>query len=200
MKEVVIFDLGGVLIDWNPRYVYREIFNNEEEMEYFLEHITTSEWNEEQDAGRSLSEATEMLVEMYPQHEINIRKYYGEWRGMLKGAIAQSVKILERLKKENNVRLYALTNWSAETFPFALKTFNFLEWFDGIVVSGEEKLKKPDPQIYHLLLSRYSLDASVCVFIDDNLRNVEAARACGIDSIHFETPSQMLKELRKRGI
>jgi len=137
--ENIIFDLGGVLIDWNPRYLYRKIFSSEDEMEHFLRHIATSEWNAEQDAGRSLKEGTEWLVQRFPQHKEAIEAYYGRWEEMLRGEIKASVDIFYRLKAMRTYRLYALTNWSAETFIIARQRFSFLQDFDGIVVSGEEK-------------------------------------------------------------
>src|SRR5215212_5971306 len=136
----IIFDLGGVLIDWNPRYVYRTIFDNEEKIDWFFENICTNEWNEHQDSGRSLKEATEELVAKHPEHENEIRAYYDRWEEMLGGPINETVEILRSLKEANKYKLYALTNWSAETFPVALQRYDFLQWFDGIVMSGEEKI------------------------------------------------------------
>jgi len=196
----IIFDLGGVLIDWNPRYVYRQIFESEERIDWFFENICTSEWNEHQDAGRSLEEATEELVAKYPEHENEIRAYYDRWEEMLGGAINETVEILRSLKETNKYKLYALTNWSAETFPVALQRYDFLQWFDGIVMSGEEKTRKPFPEIYQTLLTRFNVNPSEVIFIDDSLRNVEGANAVGIDGIHFQSPQQLLNELKSQGI
>ena len=138
----IIFDLGGVLIDWNPRYVYRQIFDNEEKIDWFFENICTHEWNEHQDAGRSLQEATEELVAKFPEYENEVRAYYGRWEEMLGGPVNETVEILHLLKQLNKYNLYALTNWSAETFPVALERYDFLKWFDGIVMSGEEKTRR----------------------------------------------------------
>ena len=132
-----------MLIDWNPDYVYRTIFNDETKMREFYNEICTSEWNEEQDAGRGLKEATEELVAKFPHEEKNIRAYYDRWEEMLRGEIEESVQVLEKIKQKGEVKLYALTNWSAETFPVALRRFPFLQWFDGRLVSGEEKMRKP---------------------------------------------------------
>jgi 2-haloacid dehalogenase len=199
MTTAIIFDLGGVLIDWNPVYLYEKIFDNETEMKQFLEKICTPEWNEEQDAGRTLSEGTDFLIKEYPQHEENIRAYYDRWEEMLGGVIEGTVEIFRKLKDKSEYKLYALTNWSAETFPIALQRYEFLNWFDGVVVSGTEKIRKPFPEFYELLLDRYNLKAEEALFIDDNVRNVHAAKQVGIDSIPFKNPTQLQEELLARG-
>ena len=193
--DTIIFDFGGVLIDWNPRYVFRQIFDTEKEIDWFLENICDMAWNEEQDAGRSLEEATAIKLIEYPEHAQAILAYYGRWEEMLGGPIQTSVDILTSLKDSNQYRLYGLTNWSEETFPFARERFDFLNIFDGIVVSGVEKTRKPFPKIYNLLLDRYEVDAEKAVFIDDNLRNVNAARGLGIEGIHFESSDQLKNDL-----
>ena len=139
MKKIdtIVFDLGGVLIDWNPDYVYKHIFPNETERKWFYDNICTPDWNEEQDAGRSLGEGTEHLVKKFPEHETSIRAYYGRWKEMLGGPIHETVEIFRQLKFHTDLKLYALTNWSAETFPVALELYDFLHWFDGRLVSGE---------------------------------------------------------------
>ncbi|MGX5688761.1 HAD family hydrolase [Arcticibacter tournemirensis] len=195
MIKAIIFDLGAVLIDWHPKHLYKKIFSDEADIDYFLENVCTSAWNEEQDGGRSLKEATEMLVAEFPDQEEYIRAYYGRWEEMLAGAIDGTVEIFKRLKDSGKYKIYALSNWSAETYPIAVKRFEFLNWFDGVVVSGAEKLRKPFPEFYQLLLDRYNLKAEEALFIDDNLRNVEAARDLGIESIHFQSSEQLEKEL-----
>ena len=192
--ETIIFDLGGVLIDWNPFYLYRKIFNTDEEIQDFLDHICTFHWNEQQDAGRPLQEATEILIAQHPQHESNIRAYYGRWEEMLGGPIHDTVSILKSIHQQGKHALYALTNWSHETFPIAQERYDFLQLFEGILVSGEEKMKKPDSRIYQLIIDRYKIEPSTALFIDDNLRNVEAARDIGIQAIHFQSP-QLLSDL-----
>jgi 2-haloacid dehalogenase len=199
MGTTVIFDLGAVLIDWDPRHLYRKVFADEDQMEYFLQHICSPEWNEEQDGGRPLQEATELLVSRHPGHEENIRHFYGRWEEMLAGPIPGTLDILRELKESGNHTLYALTNWSAETFPIALERYDFLHWFDGIVVSGIEKNRKPFASFYQVLLNRYSVDPKEAIFIDDNLRNVLAAEQLGIASIHFVSPSQLREQLVERG-
>lgn len=198
--DTVIFDLGNVLIDWNPRYLYRKMFATEEEVEYLMNHVTTLAWNEEQDAGRSLAEGTEWLVARHPEHETAIRAYYDRWVETLGGAIEGSVEVLRALKESEAYRLYALTNWPAELFPIALERFEFLHWFDGRLVSGEEKMRKPDPRFFDLLRTRFGVDFLRAVFIDDNYRNVEAALTEGLDSIWFQNPDQLREELADRGI
>jgi len=198
--DTVVFDLGGVLVDWNPDYLYKDIFPNEEERRWFLSNVTTLDWNEEQDAGRSLAEGTEWLVSKFPGHEEAIRAYYDRWKEMLGGPIHETVEIFRHLKEHSGVRLYALTNWSAETFPLALGMYEFLHWFDGRLVSGEEKVRKPSPEIYQLLIRRFDIDPTRAVYVDDNLRNVLPARELGFYGIHFQSPAQFQQELEKLGV
>jgi 2-haloacid dehalogenase len=200
MTKNIIFDLGGVLIDWNPRYLYRKIFKTEDEITWFLENICTMEWNEQQDAGRSFEEATLELLGKFPEHEVPIRAWYGRWQETIQGPIHGTVDILRSLKNSGEYRLYALTNWSEETYPWALEKFEFLQWFEGVAVSGIEKTRKPFPEFYNLLLTRYGINAGDSIFIDDNLKNIEAARALGIDGIHFQGADELHKQLAARGI
>jgi len=196
----IIFDLGGVLIDWNPDYMYQSLISDINERKYFLENICTLTWNEEQDGGRSIEEANQLLIAQFPEKKDLILAFYERWEEMLKGPIEGSVDILRRLKEKNVHQIYALTNWSAETFPRALELYNFLHWFDGRIVSGEENTRKPFREIYELTLSRFGLDPAETVFIDDNLRNIKAAEACGIAAIHFQSPELLLEELEKYNI
>ena len=197
--DTVVFDLGGVLVDWNPEYLYKEIFPDEKERRWFLSNICTLDWNEEQDAGRTLKEGTEYLVRKYPEHEKYIRMYYDRWKEMLGGPIHETVEIFRHLKEKSRMRLYALTNWSAETFPIALELYEFLHWFDGRLVSGAEKIRKPSPDIYQLLIKRFDIDPTRAVYVDDNLRNVTPARELGFYGIHFQSPGQFRQELEKLG-
>ena len=192
----VIFDLGGVLIDWNPYKVYKDVFNNDsEKMIHFYTKICTQDWNENQDAGYPMAKATEERVALFPEYEKEIRMFYGRWDDMLGDQIQGTVDILKELSDDPNYKVVALTNWSHETFPKAIAKFSFLQWFEGILVSGEEKTRKPFPEIYELTLSKFNLKAGESLFIDDNLRNIEAARKFGIHSIHFQSPEQLNKEL-----
>jgi len=195
--DTVVFDLGGVLIDWNPRYLYRKIFTTEDEITWFMTNICTSEWNDLQDAGRSFAEATEELVKKHPDHEVPIRAWYGRFPETISGAIQPTVDVLSRIRQKKAHRLYALTNWSAESFPWALDNFEFLHWFEGIVVSGKEKTRKPFPDIYEILLTRYSIDPARAVFIDDNIKNIKAANEAGLHAIHFTSAADLEKELRR---
>jgi 2-haloacid dehalogenase len=198
--DAVIFDLGGVLIDWNPSYVFDKMFEDEEQKKHFFENICTSDWNEKQDAGRSLKEAIEELVAKHPEWKKYIEAYYGRWEEMLGGPIDGTVEILRQLKQTGNYKLYALTNWSAELFPIALERYDFLHWFDGRVVSGEEKMRKPFPEFYQLILERFLLNIEETLFIDDNVRNAKAAEAMGLKTIIFESPTQLKEELINLGI
>ncbi len=198
--DTVIFDLGAVLIDWNPRYLYRKIFKTEEEISWFLENICTSEWNDQQDAGRSFREATEELIAKHPDWEIAVRAWYDRWHETIQGPVHETVEILKRIKESKKYRLYALTNWSEETFPWALNNFEFLHWFEGIVVSGVEKIRKPQPEFFQILFNRYEVDPRLSLFIDDNAKNVEAGKKLGLTTIHYQSPSQLHKELDRLGI
>lgn len=198
MKDI-IFDLGGVLIDWNPSHLYKKIFASAEEMEWFLTTVCPPDWNAKQDAGRPFAEGIAEAKAKYPKYAPQIDAYFLRWEEMLSGPIKGTVQILRELKAKN-YRVFALSNWSAETFPIARKKFDFLSLLDGVVLSGEEKMNKPEPEIYRRLLSRYQLRADNCVFTDDNKDNVSAAKALGIDSILFTGPEQLRLELIKRAI
>lgn len=198
--NTIIFDLGGVLIDWNPRYLYRKIFKTEEEVTWFLENICTSEWNDQQDAGRSFEEATRELIMKHPELKEPISAWYGRWQETISGPIEGTVDILREIKESKQYRLYALTNWSAETFPWAMKNFDFLHWFEGIVVSGVEKCRKPLPRFFKILFDRYSIDPSEAIFIDDNIQNIHGANALGLKTITFRNPEQLAEELRELGL
>ena len=194
--KTIIFDLGGVLIDWNPEYLYLDIFGGDRvKMNAFFEHVCTMDWNENQDAGYPLAQATEDRIALFPEYEILIKKYYGQWEEMLGEAISGSVQVLKKLVENPNFRVVALTNWSAETFPVALKRFDFLHWFEGIVVSGTEKTRKPYSEIYQITLDRFNIDPSEALFIDDNLRNIKGSKTLGINGIHFSTPEELIKDL-----
>ncbi len=198
--NTIIFDLGGVLIDWNPDYLYEKIFSDPEQRKWFYENVCTPDWNEEQDAGRGLQKATELLISEFPEHEENIRHYYGRWTEMLKGPIQGTVEVFKELKDSGKYKIYALTNWSQETFPVALERFDFLHWFDGRLVSGEEMTRKPFPDIYEKLIQRFSIDPTKALFTDDNLRNLKPAEEIGMKTIHFINPDQFRIELVKLGL
>lgn len=195
----VVFDLGGVLIDWNPRYLFRKVFTNQEEMEWFLANICTYEWNMQQDAGKLFSVATRELQEKFPEYSDKIALYYGRWEEMLGGEIKGTVEIFRRLKSAG-MPLYALTNWSHEAFPVAYNRYGFMKEFDGLVVSGYEKLLKPDHAIYRVLMKRYNINPADSVYIDDNKPNADAAAELGFNAIHFQSPEQLRVELTRLGL
>ncbi|HET7505692.1 MAG TPA: HAD family phosphatase [Kofleriaceae bacterium] len=198
--RVVIFDLGGVLVDWNPRHLYRKLFVDDPAgMERFLAEVCTTEWNARQDAGRPWAEAVAELVAQHPAQAELIRAFHERWIETLAGPIDDSVAILGELRAAGH-RLYGLTNWSHETFPLARARFEFFGWFDGIVVSGQERMIKPDRRIYLRLFERYGVDPRRAVFIDDNLVNVEAAIALGVHGIHFRSPAQLRGALAGQGL
>ena len=185
-----------MLIDWNPRYLYRTLFDDEAQMEAFLADVTTPEWNGRQDAGRPWAEAIEELALRHPDRRELIAAYWERWPETLGGAIEETVEILRELK-DAGVPVYALSNWSAETFPLARPRFPFLEWFDGIVISGEVAMAKPDPRIFAHLLSRFGLVAGATVFVDDSAVNVAAARAAGLVAIQFTGAEELRRELER---
>lgn len=186
-----VFDLGGVLIDWNPRYVFNQIFNhNEEKANWFLNNVCTFHWNEEQDRGRLIKDAEDLLIAIHPEYKNEIRSYYGRFNEMLSGEIEGTVQILKKLKQSRH-KLYALTNWSHETFPIALRRFEFLNDFDGIVVSGIEKVMKPDPKIFQIMIERYQLNPKNCVYIDDRADNCMTAAKLGFTTHHFQSPAAL---------
>ncbi len=196
MIKNIIFDLGNVLIKWDPLNVFNEMIPEDEKRKFFFDHVCTYAWNVEQDAGRTFADATAMKIAEYPEWEPYIKAYYGRWSEMLGGAIEGSVEILKSCLANEKLNVYALTNWSAESFPIALDRFEFLQWFEGIVVSGTEKMIKPDPAIYKLILNRYGLNADESVFIDDSLDNVQGANDVGIHGIHFTSPKQLKVDLK----
>lgn len=196
----IIFDFGGVVMDWDPRYFFKSYFNDDEKMEYFLENIAQSSWNIEQDRGRPLQEGTDILVAQHPEWEKEIRAYYDNWPVMLRSDIPENVNVLRNLSN-TNYELFGLTNWSQETFPYALENYDFFQLFNGkIVVSGDEKLVKPDPKIWHILIDRYQIQAEESVFIDDNAENIRVAGELGFKTVHVTNETKLDEELRKLGV
>jgi 2-haloacid dehalogenase len=199
-RSVVVFDLGGVLIDWDPRNLYRKLFAGDEAaMEHFLATVCTPDWNERQDAGRLFAEAEAELIARHPDKAALIRAWGARFDEMIPGALEESVAVLEELKNRGTP-LYALSNWSTETFAPQQRRFPFLAWFDGIVISGEEGVIKPDPRIFELLLRRYALVPEQTVFIDDNPDNATAAHALGLHGIHFCSAVTLRRELATLGL
>ena len=195
----VTFDLGGVLIDWDPRYLYRTLFDEEAAMEAFLAEVTTPEWNAEQDAGRTWVEAVDTLAAEYPEHRPLIEAYHLRWPETLGDAIQGTVDILAELRAAD-VRLLALSNWSAETFPVARERYPFLDWFEGIVISGEVKAAKPDERIFRVLIDRHDVEPTATLFVDDNEPNVRAAAALGFATARFTDPPALRADLERFGV
>jgi 2-haloacid dehalogenase len=198
--DTVLFDLGAVLIDWNPRYLYRPLFNGDEQaMEDFLAEIVPGSWNHDIDAGKTFDAAVAECTALHPNHAAKIALWRDDWEKMLRGEITGSVEILAELRNKGH-RLHALTNWSAETFPIARRRFDFLKWFEDIVVSGEVGLAKPDPRIFALTIERCRLNPARTVFVDDSLVNVEAGRDAGMHTLHFRDPQQLRADLTRLGL
>jgi 2-haloacid dehalogenase len=197
--SVAVFDLGGVLIDWNPRHLYRKLFQDEAAMEYFLANICTPEWNLQQDVGRTFAEACAALKLQYPSNAEMIDAWFGRFDEMMTGPIAGTVDILAELR-EREVPIYALSNWSAETFPFARRRFEFLQWFHAIVLSAEVHLVKPDPRIFQCFCEKVSLIPEQIIYIDDLPHNVEAASRIGMYAIRFSDPASLREELVQLGL
>ncbi len=190
--KTIIFDLGGVLIDWNPRYLFCSVFKNREsDMEYFLTEVCNQEWNEKQDAGRTFAEGEREVIAKFPKYKSEIETYFKRWPETLGKPIDGTVQILKQLALEKKYQLLALSNWSAETFPFAYERFEFLKIFENILVSGQEKLIKPDPRFFNLLVERFKVVPSESVFIDDVEKNILGAQRLGFNTIHFKSPEQL---------
>jgi 2-haloacid dehalogenase len=198
-RRVVVYDLGGVLIDWNPRHLYRKLIEDEATMEWFLAEVCHTAWNEEQDRGRTFAAAIEEAAARHPEYRPLIEAYFERWAEMMVGEIDGAIAILEELKNTGR-ELHALTNWSAETFPHARERFAFLEWFETILVSADVGLIKPDPAIFQLLVERIGRTPSECIYIDDNPKNVASAAALGFDAIAFRSAPQLRDALTGRGL
>jgi 2-haloacid dehalogenase len=196
----VVFDLGGVLIDWNPRYLYRKLFGGDDAaMERFLTEVWTTEWNARHDAGRPFAEGVAELITAHPDQAELITIYTQRWAETLAGSFEGTVAILTELRQAG-FRTYALSNWSAETFPIALARFPFLDEMDGILISGEVKLAKPDPAIFRELMARFDLTPQTTVYIDDWDRNVAAAESLGMIAVRFVDAEQLRSDLRQIGL
>ncbi|WP_348535996.1 HAD family phosphatase [Labrys sp. LIt4] len=197
--EAVVFDLGGVLIDWNPLYLYRRLLPDEEAARRFLAEVCTPAWNGQFDAGKPFAEGVAELSAEFPHHGELISAFHTRWPEMLGGAIEGTVAILEELRRAE-VALHAISNWSSETFPIAAERYAFLSYFEVLIVSGERKLAKPDPAIFELFLQETGLSATACVFIDDNAENIAAASRLGFKAIRFRDPETLRRDLGALGL
>ena len=197
--KAIVFDYGNVLIEWNPRHVYRRYFDDEETMERFLHEIDFMEWNAQQDKGRSFAEGVAELSKQFPQHAHLIQAYHEHWKDSIGEAYWETVKIMEKLKQAG-YSLYGLSNWSAETFPSIREKFNFFDLLDDMVISGEVGHVKPHPEIFQILLDKIGRPAPECLFIDDSLPNIEQANTMGFKTIHFITSEQLKIDLTTMGL
>jgi len=195
----VVFDIGNVLLRWDPRNLYRKLFDDETQMEWFLSTVCTNRWNLEQDKGRDWDEAVALLVKDYPDHEGPIRAFHERWEETVSGVLEENAALLTRLRQAG-IPNYCITNFSAPKFVLAQQKYPFLAGFDGVIVSGDERLLKPEPEIYNLLLSRYGLEAQDCIFIDDSKATVQGARSVGMHAIHCLETTDLAAELRRHGI
>jgi 2-haloacid dehalogenase len=195
----VVFDLGGVLIDWDPRHLYRQLFDDPDEMESFLAEVTTAEWNQQQDAGRPWAEAIAILVAEYPERRELIEAFHRRWPEMLAGEIPGTLAVLAELRAAG-VRLLALSNWSAEMFPVALERFDFLAWFEGIVISGEVGVNKPNRRIFDHLAEHFGIEPGTAIFVDDSVANIDAATDLGYRAIQFTDATALRDALVRLGL
>lgn len=195
--DVLIFDLGGVLVDWNPEYVYKNIIKDEEKRKWFLTHVCSLEWNMEQDGGRTIAEGEALKIAEFPEFEAEIKLFYKEWEYMFSGPIKENVALFKSLKASKKYKIYALTNWNAEKWDKALELFPFFNDFDGVIVSGKEKTRKPFPEIYELILNRFHIIPEQALFMDDNYGNIEAFEKFGVKGIHIKPYTKLLDELQK---
>ena len=194
--KAIIFDFGGVLLDWDPRYLYQRYFpENSQAMEQYLKEINFYKWNARQDEGRSFSEGVADLSAQFPEYQLLIQAYFDHWEDSIAGPIAGTVDILHELKQKG-IPLYGLSNWSTETFPRAKHKYPFFDWFDDILLSGEVKLNKPDPAIFNLLLTKINYLAPECLLIDDSQPNIDSAKNLGFITIHFTSPQALHTELK----
>lgn len=194
-----IFDFGGVLVDWNPHYLYDTYFGSRTKADWFLTNICSSAWNAKMDAGKPFAEGIAEKVAEFPEWEHEIRMYRDEWTRMMGGQIPDMQGVLEDLRAKGH-KLYGLTNWAADTFALVRHRYPIFDLLDGMVVSGEEKVAKPDPRVFRILFERYDIDPAQALFVDDNMPNITAARALGIQAILFLSAAQLRSELQGKGL
>ena len=197
--DTVIFDLGGVLIDWSPYHLYRKFFDSDEEISRFLEEIDLFNWLRGVDADLGFQRGVEELSARLPHHAELIEAYWHRWSETLNGSLDDSLAIVSELKVRD-IPLYVISNWASETWHHATERFEFLDWFDGVVVSGLEGVAKPEPRLFHLTCARYDLRPERCVFIDDMANNVESAAALGFHAIQFNNAPALRAQLTGLGL
>ena len=191
-----LFDLGGVFFDWDPKFFFKEIFNNDDELNHFIENICNNDWNIKQDRGRSIIDGEKELIKRFPEYEDKIKIYYPNHRKMFKKVFTDSVDILLKLK-DHKYMCYVLSNWSAETFIGMKDDYNFLNKFDGMIISGEEKLTKPDKDIYKLAIKRFNLIPKETIFVDDRIENINSAKLLGFITIHLTDPKKIISQIEE---
>ncbi len=197
--KAIIFDFGGVLLDWDPHNLYRPFFDESRQIDQFLSEIDFPEWNRQQDKGRPFAEGVAELSARFPQHAHLIRAYHERWEDSITGPIAGTVDILRTLKVAGYA-VYGLSNWSAETFPIAYRKYDFFKLLDGYIISGDVRLVKPDPAIFRLTLEMTGRPAGECLLIDDSPQNIETARELGFAAILFGSAEVLDAELQKLGL
>jgi 2-haloacid dehalogenase len=197
--NAVVFDLGGVLIDWNPRHLYRRLFADPREMEDFLARICTDDWHQQHDLGGDIRQSCELLARQHAHYRDMIMAWADRGEEMAAGQFDRTVNVLRTLKAAG-LRCYALSNMEPDAFTTRSARFPFMKWFDGQVISGFEGVAKPDSRIFEVLLARYDLDPEATVFVDDSKRNVEAARDLGFNVVHYTSAGQLERELRALGL
>jgi 2-haloacid dehalogenase len=197
--DAVVFDVGGVLLDWDPRHLYRKLFDDEQEMERFLAELCTVEWHAQHDRGVPAEQSCAELAAEHPEYAELIHAWSQRTEEMIAGTIDGSIEILRELK-DAGIRCYALTNMEAETYPLRAARYEFMSWFDGTVVSAHEGVIKPEREIFERLLTRYGLEPARTLMIDDSRRNVEAAAGLGMQTVHYTSPAQLRGELERFGL
>jgi 2-haloacid dehalogenase len=196
----IIFDYGNVLIEWNPRYVYNRYFPDDPEgMERFFQEVDFMGWNAKQDKGRTFMEGVAELSAQFPHHSHLIQAYHDHWKDSIGAAYWETVEIMKQLKQKG-YPLYGLSNWSAETFPYARSKYDFFELLDDMVISGAVGYVKPEPEIYHIMLEKIGRPAGECLFIDDSLSNINQAKTMGFVTIHFQSSEKLKTDLENMGI
>ena len=196
----ILFDLGGVLVDWDPMNVYKSVFEDEEKARWFLDHVCTMDWNDQQDGGRRIAEGVAIKIQEFPEYQKEIELYYEKWHEMFLGIFENAVDIQQKLIANPNFKVYALTNWCAEKWELALELFPFFKDFDGVVVSGEVKMRKPHDDIYHHTFTTFNIQPEETVYIDDNPANIVAGKRNKLHSIHCVDPNKLSEELLKYDI
>ncbi len=199
MKKTIVFDLGGVMIEWDRRALFKKLFNDVNELDYFLTEVCSMEWNSQLDHGMSFEKVVEERILEFPGYAPQIQAYFERWEEMIPGSIPGAVKILKELK-DAGYPLAVLSNWSAETFPKVWDRFEFLGWFNPIVISGEVGLIKPGSEIFQYLLNKINKDAANCIFIDDTLPNIQMAEELGFEAILYSSPMELRTRLEQLNI